>query len=683
MALAAVGIDYTEATVASLKYGHCSINPFLSRESCCRVAGKANEEGNCAEFVLWGGRSFGKSFGIYVSWAVAFGVISSWVTMLSKRELPSVSPGLGDSHHHVVTSKSGKSWVFDPSDDQHNSEQQPGIQTKTMYMAAGSGIPEIKTILTGWVIPYFLSLRTLLCKAVGAIFSVATGMALGKEGPFIHIAACIGHLVANLFEKYRENGKQYREILTASCAAGLSAAFGAPIGGVLFAYEELSYFFPRKVLWRTFLCSMIAAITLRALNPHKTGKLVLFETNYGTNYHTHHYMFFILIGIAGGLWGGTFTRANQLWARWFRGLGIIKNHPVFEAFVVIMITAGLQFPNPVTRAPGDVIIRNLLVDCGNLDHGSWVCEQEAMSGNWVYRGWLLYGTLGQLFSTTITFGVKVPAGIIVPSLCGGALFGRLVGQWAGMGEISPGIFAMVGAGAFLGGVSRMTISLCVIMFELTGELEYVVPHMIAIMCAKWTADALSKECIYDLAQNVLGHPFLNEDEALELLVEHDVALVEELVPPKETMHEVTVHVPRTNKISRRILEHKLESLERRGLMDGGLVLVQGDMVLQGYIAQQELEYGLREIGQAFPEDAEARLLGHPTAIDEEAEFDLSNFVDRTPVTISSKAPMELAVELFTKVGIRYLCLTEEGTGKLVGFVIKKRVVRWLDGLKSH
>jgi len=683
MALVAVCVDYSVATVASLKYGHCNINPFLSREACCRIAGEENEQGNCAEFVLWGGSSFGRAFGIYVGWAVAFGVVSSCITMLSRRELPSISPGLGDMHNHVVESRNGKSWVSVTNEEQET-DQEVKIETKSLYMAAGSGIPEIKTILTGWVIPHFLDARTFLCKAVGSIFSVATGMALGKEGPYIHMAACVGNFVAMRFEKYRQNGKQFREILTASSAAGLSAAFGAPIGGVLFAYEELAYFFPRKVLWRTFLCSMVAAIALRALNPHKTGKLVLFETDYNTNYHTYHYVFFVLIGICGGLWGGTFTRANQIWARWFRGLHVIKNYPVFETFLVIMITAGLQFPNPVTRAPGEAIIRSLLSDCSNLERASWICEQERAGVNWTYRGWLLYGTLSQLFSTTITFGVKVPAGIIVPSLCAGSLFGRLVGQWAATGGSSAGIFAMVGAGAFLGGVTRMTISLCVVMFELTGSLEYVVPHMIAILAAKWTADAVSRDSIYDLAQSVLGHPFLSEDEALDLLVEHDAATVEELIPPRETMHEVTVHVPHSNKVSRRLLTHKLEVLERRGLMDGGLVLVQGDMVLQGYIAQPELEFGLGELGKAFPADVDVRLLGDSTAaLDDEPEFDLSRFVDRAPVTISAKAPMEVAVELFTKVGIRYLCLTEEGTGRLVGFVIKKRVVRWLDGLKRH
>jgi chloride channel 3/4/5 len=77
-----------------------------------------------------------------------------------------------------------------------------------MYMAAGSGIPEIKTILSGFVIPHFLELKVLIVKAVGATFAVATGMCLGKEGPFVHISTCAGWLVASLFPKYGENRRE-------------------------------------------------------------------------------------------------------------------------------------------------------------------------------------------------------------------------------------------------------------------------------------------------------------------------------------------------------------------------------------------------------------------------------------------------------------------------------------------
>jgi chloride channel 3/4/5 len=124
--------------------------------------------------------------------------------------------------------------------DQADAAQQPTVGGKSMYMAAGSGIPEIKTILSGFVIPGFLDFKVLFVKGFGAIFAVATGMCLGKEGtsvlaheetcylltrrtgPFVHISTCVGYLVARLFPKYRDNGRKMREMLSAACAAGLS-----------------------------------------------------------------------------------------------------------------------------------------------------------------------------------------------------------------------------------------------------------------------------------------------------------------------------------------------------------------------------------------------------------------------------------------------------------------------------
>jgi chloride channel 3/4/5 len=324
-----------------------------------------------------------------------------------------------------------------------------------------------------------------------------------------------------------------------------------------------------------------------------------------------------------------------------------------------------------------MIIKTLLVDCKSDNSAeSWVCQNEARTdGNLGYVGWLIYGTLAKLVLTIITFGIKVPSGVIIPALDAGALFGRLLGQY--VGGISPGIFAMVGAAAFLAGVSRMTLSLCVIMFELTGELDYVLPHMVAILVAKWVADAVGKEGVYDLAQNVLGHPFLDLDHSLGYIQQADV-LVEELIPPIHTMEQITIHVPSNNKVRREILEEKLSQLENRGLMDAGLVLVQNNNILQGYIAEGELSFGLRKLGEIYPKDAEVRLLGDA----EEGEFDLSSFVDRTPMVVCAKAPMEYAVEMFGKLGLRHLMVTEEGTGRLVGVIIKKRLVAYLDGLKE-
>ncbi|KAH9827123.1 H(+)/Cl(-) exchange transporter 5-like [Teratosphaeria destructans] len=650
-------VDVAEATVSDWKQGYCTTNIFHDREACCEgkaplvfFADTGPETGaNCPAFREWAD-SYAPRFAIYVGSALVFGVISSSATMLTKRSLPAVSPSQADKNQDSVLAE-------------------PVASGKIMYMAAGSGIPEIKTILSGFVIPNFLDFKVLCVKAFGAIFAVATGMCLGKEGPFVHISTCVGYLIARLFPKYRENGRKMREMLSAACASGLSVAFGAPIGGVLFSYEEISTYFPRKVLWRAFLGSMCAAITLKALNPTGTGKLVLFETHYGTSYSTVDYLVFVVLGVAGGIFGGLFCRLNFIWSRWFRSFAIIKNYPVFEVFLVVLATTLLQYPNPVTREPGDIIIKNLLVDCrDDASSDSWVCMHEAREdGKGAYVGFLAYGTLVKLALTIVTFGIKVPSGVIIPALDAGAFFGRLIGQ--SITTISPGIFAMVGAAAFLAGVSRMTISLCVIMFELTGELEYVLPHMIAILVAKWVADALGKESVYDLAQTVLGHPFLDGEHALQI-VQHQGAVAAELVPPKQTMEEITVVVPGSNKVPRTMLEKKLERLKSRGLMDAGLVLVQNGSMLQGYIAEGELEFGLSKLGEVYPKHAEVRLLGDA----EEGEFDLSHFVDRTPICISEQAPMEYVVEMFGKLGLRHLMVVEEGTSRLVGVIIKKRLI---------
>ncbi|KAF2686510.1 chloride channel-like protein 3 [Lentithecium fluviatile CBS 122367] len=686
-------VDVAVATVSDLKLGYCTKNPLLSREACCNdrtplLSARSELADQCEHFQAWA-TNYAASFTIYVSMALLFGIASSSATMLTKSALPTASSE-------------------QPSKGPSNDEPKPPAAGKSMYMAAGSGIPEIKTILSGFVIPNFLSLRVLTIKAFGAIFAVSTGMCLGKEGPFVHISTCVGYIVGNWFPKYKNNRRKMRELLSSACASGLSVAFGAPIGGVLFSYEEISTYFPRKVLWRAFLCSLFASIILKALNPTGTGKLVLFETNYGTDYQPIHYFVFVLLGVAGGIFGGLFCKLNFLWSKWFRSFPLIKKNPVLEVFVVVLATTLLQFPNPLAREPGDIIIKNLLVDCkaGGASAHSWVCQNEDTGVdvgevNWSYTLWLIYGTITKLVLTIITFGCKVPSGVIIPALDAGALFGRLIGQC--ITSISPGIFAMVGAAAFLAGVCRMTISLAVIMFELTGQLEYVVPHMIAILVAKWVADSISEEGVYDLAQTVLGHPFLDPDVAISIVRKRNM-LAETLIPPKQTMDEITVHVPASNTVPYAVLAEKWEQLKSRGLMDAGLVLVQTHPpstvpVLQGYISQSELAFSLTHLvphphdpshppsspHMHSPNSFQIRLLGAPTAptpSPSTLEVDLTPFVDRTPLTICAKAPLEYAVEMFSKLGLRYLCVTEEGSGRLVGVVIKKRVVGLVERLRE-
>ena len=87
--------------------------------------------------------------------------------------------------------------------------------------------------------------------------------------------------------------------MSAAAAAGVSVAFGAPIGGVLFSLEEVSYYFPMKTLWRSFFCAMIAAFTLKYMNPFGTGHLVMFYVEYDTPWKLFELVPFIFLGALG------------------------------------------------------------------------------------------------------------------------------------------------------------------------------------------------------------------------------------------------------------------------------------------------------------------------------------------------------------------------------------------------
>jgi chloride channel 3/4/5 len=113
------------------------------------------------------------------------------------------------------------------------------VKNYAMY-AQHSGIPEIKTILGGFVIRRLLGGWTLTIKSVGLCLAVASGLWLGKEGPLVHVACCCANLFLKAFGTLNNNEARKREVLSAAAAAGISVAFGSPIGGVLFSLEVSS-----------------------------------------------------------------------------------------------------------------------------------------------------------------------------------------------------------------------------------------------------------------------------------------------------------------------------------------------------------------------------------------------------------------------------------------------------------
>uniref|UniRef100_A0A674MI34 Chloride channel protein n=1 Tax=Takifugu rubripes TaxID=31033 RepID=A0A674MI34_TAKRU len=629
------GIDIAAHWLTDMKEGICLDGFWFSHEHCCWKSSETTfkDRDRCPQWQTWGELITGTSEGafsyilnylIYIVWALFFAFLA--VTLVR---------------------------AFAP-------------------YACGSGIPEIKTILSGFIIRGYLGKWTLITKTVTLVLAVSSGLSLGKEGPLVHVACCCANILCHLFTKYRKNEAKRREVLSAAAAVGVSVAFGAPIGGVLFSLEEVSYYFPLKTLWRSFFAALVAAFTLRSINPFGNSRLVLFYVEFHAPWHLVELVPFIFLGIFGGLWGALFIKANIAWCR-IRKTTRLGRYPIVEVLAVTAVTALVAYPNSYTRMSGAELISELFNDCSLLD-SSQLC------------GYLQVGRRSS-FSCSgagrAASNLSVPSGLFIPSMAVGAIAGRLLG--VGMEQlayynhdglifkgwctpeadcITPGLYAMVGAAACLGGVTRMTVSLVVIMFELTGGLEYIVPLMAAAMTSKWVADAFGREGIYEAHIRLNGYPFLEPKEEFE----HS-SLAVDVMRPRRSDPPLAVLTQDSMTVG------GVESTRYSGFP---VVVSQESPRLVGFVLRRDLLISIDNARKRQDGVVGASLVvfsEHPPAQapDGPPPLRLRGIMDLSPFTVTDHTPMDITVDIFRKLGLRQCLVTHNG--RLLGIITKKDILK--------
>ncbi|KAL0073735.1 chloride channel [Phycomyces blakesleeanus] len=554
--------------------------------------------------------------------------------------------------------------------------------------AAGSGISEIKCILAGFVMRGFLGSWTLMMKSVGLTMAVASNLSIGKEGPSVHMACCVGNVISRCFQKFRTSKAEMREILTASSAAGVAVAFGSPIGGVLFALEEMSSTFPNRTMWKSFFCAMIATMVLQAMNPFRTGKLVMFQVSYDREWHFFEYLFVVVIGIFGGLYGALVIKFNLIVAQLRKRY--LKNYGVSEAAALAFFTALIAYPNVFMRIDMTEIMGILFRECEGAQGENYygLCETNGV-GRLVVL--LLVATVLRTIGTIVTYGCRVPCGIFVPSMAIGATFGRMIGllvkAWQvsnpdfflfascnpDMPCITPGTYAFLGAAAALCGVMRITVSVVVIMFELTGQITYILPTMIALMITRAVGDWFGADGIADRYIRLNGYPFLDkEDHVFGVPVSHVM------------QSEMTVMTATGMKFK------EIDEILRNTNFQGFPVVQDNkSMAFIGYIGRSELRYLLAHdtTGVRFSPDTneDPEVLTSTSDVDHvipgSSDFlDFGPYVDQTPITVHPKLYLETVMDMFKQLGPRVVLL-EQG-GKLVGLVTIKDVLRYMARIET-
>ena len=585
-------IDFSCSFLSSLRFGVCKDMPWLGFDACC-PGSETHEE--CGYWRQWGEtlESETLTWCVYCTVSVSFAVLAS---------------------HLVVT--------YAP-------------------YAAGSGIPEIKTILSGISINRFLGAWTLLIKCVGLCLAVGSGLSLGKEGPFVHVASCVGNLVTDYYPSYKHHESKRREVLSASCAAGVAVAFGAPIGGVLFSLEEASYYFPHKTMWKAFFCAVVAALVLKSIDPSNSGTLALFRLGYNHPWRWFELLPHCLLGGMGGVVGALFNALNVRWIR-FKRTSEIKAHPVLEVFVVASVTALVNYRSPFLKASATEVLSKIFRECGPGDT-TGLCDLESQD----LRVSLVLAAVCKFWLTVFTFGSKVPAGLFVPSLFTGACLGRVMGMWVHGLHVQarssylfsecigvpvnqcviPGVYAVVGAAAVLGGVTRMTLSLVVIIFELTGGLEYLVPVIVAVMLSKIVGEWVGgEESIYERHIIMNGYPYLDpKAEAREGMA------VRDLLPDTPSLYAI----PNTGWTVSRV-QHLLHTTTYKGFP---IIRSKKERVVVGWAQRARLIKAL-DAAATFPQ------VGPETGVVFSGDvrnngpaclLDASTFIDATPIQITADA----------------------------------------------
>lgn len=218
--LLAATIDIVANWLGDLKFGYCSTGFYLNKDFCCWGL----EDGKqCTDWKSWpvalhsssSASQYILSYIFYVIYACIFGTAASFLVL----------------------------------------EYAP--------YASQSGIPEMKTILSGFNIPGFMGFWTLIVKSLSLCLAAASALWLGKEGPLVHVACCCANIAMRSHTFLRENEARKREIFSAAAAAGITVAFGSPVGGVLFSLEQVSYYFPDRTMWQSFVCAMVGSVVIQ------------------------------------------------------------------------------------------------------------------------------------------------------------------------------------------------------------------------------------------------------------------------------------------------------------------------------------------------------------------------------------------------------------------------------------
>jgi CIC family chloride channel protein len=337
--------------------------------------------------------------------------------------------------------------------------------------ARGSGIPQAKFAL--FIQEGYISLRTVIGKFVCCSISLASGIALGREGPSVQMGAGIASVLGRRFGLSKANIKA---LVPVGCSAALAAAFNTPIAAVLFSLEEILGDLHAPVLGSVVLSSATSWIVLHLI----LGDQPLFHTPAWQLVNPLEFAIYAILGVVGGLASVCFVKLLLKLRVWFRGLPASTTWLQPAAGGVLMGVFGLFVPEV------------LGVGYDYVDH--------VLGGDFPVKTVALLGVM-KIIATPACYSSGNAGGIFGPSLFIGAMVGGTIGSIAHMllphFTANPGAYALVGMGAAFAGIVRTPLTSVIMIFEMTRDYSIIVPLMISNLISFFISQQLQREPIYE------------------------------------------------------------------------------------------------------------------------------------------------------------------------------------------
>jgi CIC family chloride channel protein len=480
--------------------------------------------------------------------------------------------------------------------------------------ARGSGIPQVKAAYAGKAGP--LRMRDSIGKFFLSALQIGTGSSLGREGPTVQICAGIA-TVAGRFAGI--SAQNLRRLLPVGAAAGIAAAFNAPIAAVTFTIEEVVGNLDQTVLSGAVVAAALAAIVERSvLGAHPVFAI---PKEYSLE-HVSSLLLYVPLGVVAAGLALAFTQSLLWLRRWFRELRRLSRwaHPALGALVTGALAA----------------IAWRVLGAKGVTGGGYETVSAALAAK-LAATVLIPLCLMKLVATVFSYSSGGAGGIFAPALFIGAMAGGAIGvldmRLFHHSFESMGAFALVGMGAVFAGIIRAPITSVLIIIEMTGGYSLILPLMIANMLA------------YGIARHYRPTPIY------EALLEQDGVRLREKMAMADALSGISLpQVPLGRRPYLAFAPHTgvaelLQSMSKHGRQEVFPVAESGKLV--GIITLEDL----------LALASQPQLEGLVNAAD----------VMRAPISLHPNENLRVAFETMLAEGVRELPVTDE-QGRVIGFV---------------